>query len=332
MEAAFSFYEWYTFGVEPEKSGMDLVSLLFSLTLAFQGQVHIEPPLKPSTVPAATPADLRVDVPLVLIPVHVTNALGTSVTDLRQEQFRLLEDNVEQNITHFSYEDAAVSIGLLVDASSSMRNKMRKSMAALATFFKTANAEDEFFLIEIGDRAKLLSPFTKNLNDIRSRLARIKPYGRTALLDAIGMALTEMGRAKNARKVILILSDGGDNRSRYTESEVKKLASESDSQIYSMGIYDDSLKRTPEERDGPRLLSDMTEQTGGKYFSVDRLDDLPGICDRISAELRSQYLLGYSPTSNSADGKYRQVRVRVNPPTLKVNHRMGYYAPGGTAW
>jgi VWFA-related protein len=312
------------------------VSLLFSLALGFQAQVHIEPHLRPAPAPEGLRAELRVDVPLVLIPVHVSDTFGTSITGLARDNFRLLEDNVEQNITHFSNEDAALSVGLLVDASGSMRSKMQKSMAALATFFKTANAGDEFFLIEVGDRPKFLSPFTQDLNVIRSRIAHIKPFGRTALLDAIRMALTEMANARNSRKVVLILSDGGDNRSRYSESEIKNLASESDAQIYSLGIFDDSPKRTPEERNGPRLLSDLADQTGGRHFPVDHLDDLPAICARISAEFRSQYLLGYSPANSSRDGKYRRVKVLVNPPPntsqLKVHHRLGYYAPAGESW
>jgi Ca-activated chloride channel family protein len=290
------------------------------------------------SVMCQTPVDLRVNVPLVLIPVHVTNTLGTSVTNLTRADFRLLEDNVEQNITHFSNEEAALSIGLLFDSSGSMRNKMKKSMAAITTFFKTANAQDEFFLIEFNERPRLLAPFTRDLDDIRTRLGRVKPFGRTALLDAIRMALEEMKSARNSRKVILILSDGGDNRSRYTEFEIKGQASESDSQIYSMGIFEsgDSLKRTPEERNGPRLLNDLAEQTGGRHFPVNHLDDLPDICARISTEFRSQYLLGYSPANGAVDGKYRQVKVQVvSPPnaaTLKVHHRPGYYAPDGAGW
>ena len=307
--------------------------LLWSIGLAFQAPVSIEPRLRPAAAPEHLHADLHVDVPLVLIPVHVTNMLGTSVTDLKKGDFRLLEDNVEQTITHFSNEDAALSIGLLVDASGSMRNKMRKSMAAVRTFFQTANAQDEFFLIEFSDRAKLLAPFTQDLNEIRTRLGRVKPFGRTALLDAIQLALAEMKSARNSRKVILILSDGGDNRSRYTESEIKNRVRESDAQIYSMGIFDpdDSPKRTPEERNGPRLLTELAEESGGRHFPVKNLDELPDICARISTEFRSQYVLGYSPANAARDDAYRRVKVLVlSPPgaqPLRVHHRLGYYSP-----
>src|SRR5207253_10986021 len=142
---------------------------------AFQAPARIEPQLKPLPKADDIHADMRVEVPLVLVPVHVASSLGTPVLGLHKEDFRLLEDGVEQRITHFSTEDAPLSIGLLVDASGSMRNKMRKSMAALNLFFSTANADDEFFLIEFGDRPKLLTPFTQNLNEIRTRLSRVRP-------------------------------------------------------------------------------------------------------------------------------------------------------------
>src|SRR5262249_33270623 len=145
---------------------------------------------------------------------------------------------------------------------------------------------------------------------------RVKPFGRTALLDAIRLALSEMKSARNTRKAILILSDGGDNRSRHSEAEIARLASESDAQVYSLGIFDpeDSPKRTREERNGPRLLTELAEQTGGRHFPVQDLDELPDICARISAEFRNQYVLGYSPANTARDGKYRRVRVLVAAP------------------
>ena len=162
------------------------------------------------------------------------------------------------------------------------------------------------------------------------RLAHVRPFGRTALLDAIRLALFQMAAARNPRKLILILSDGGDNRSRYTETEIRRLAPESDAQIYSLGIFDpDAAKRTPEERHGPHLLSELAEETGGRHFPVKNLDDLPDICARISREFRSQYMLGYAPANRARDGKYRQVRVLVTAPPippLRVHHRLGYYS------
>jgi Ca-activated chloride channel family protein len=302
-------------------------TLLLSLTLAFQFPYDgpIAPRLRPETMPVA---DLRVDVPLALIPVHVTTELGASVMNLKQENFRIFEDGVEQKITNFSSEDAPVSIGLLFDASGSMRNKIRKSAEAAAAFFRTANVDDEFFLVEFNDRAKLAVPFTRDANLIYQRIVRTKPLGRTSLLDAIHMALTQMKDAKNLRKAIVILSDGGDNRSRYTESEIKSAMREADVQVYALGIYDpdDQPKRTPEEKNGPKLLGELAHQTGGRDFTVRNLEDLPSVCERIGNELRNQYVIGYAPAS-ADDAGYRHVKVTVatsEMPPLHVYHRQGY--------
>jgi VWFA-related protein len=277
-------------------------------------------------------ADLRVDVPLVLIPVHVTTPAGISVPGLKKENFRLFEDNVEQKIVHFSNEDAPLSIGLLFDASGSMENKIRKSWEAAAEFFKTANSEDEFFLVQFSDRPKLLLPFTQDSDEVYQRIARVKPFGRTALLDAIGVGLSEMKRARYLRKAMVILSDGGDNRSRYTRGEIKNALLESDVQIYAMGIFDldPSHKQPAEERNGPVLLSELADDTGGRHIAVERLEDLPAVCTRIGKELRDQYILGYYPTNEARDGKHRSVKVTVMPDDvtkLKASYRRGYQAP-----
>ena len=278
-------------------------------------------------------ADLRVDVPLILIPVHVTTSLGTSVTDLRQENFRVFEDGVEQPVTNFAKEDAPVSIGMVFDSSGSMHTKIHKSSEAAAAFFKTANPEDEFFLVEFNDRPKLSVPFTRDSDEIYNRIAHVRAVGRTSLLDAIHMALAQMKHAHNLRKAIIIFSDGGDNRSRFTEREVKEAMLESDVQVYAMGIFDpsDSRKLTREELDGPRLLTELAEETGGKHFPVDHLDDLPKVCDRIGNELRNQYLLGYMSANTARDGRYRQIKVLLtntgSRPQLKPFYRQGYYAP-----
>ena len=277
--------------------------------------------------------DLRVDVPLIQLPVHVTTTIGTSVTDLRQKNFRVFEDGVEQTITHFAKEDAPISIGVVFDASGSMQTKIRKSSEAAAVFFKIANPDDEFFLVEFNDRPKLSVAFTRDAGEIYDRIAHVRTGGRTALLDAIHLALAEMKHAHNLRKAILIFSDGGDNRSRYTEREVKEAMLESDVQVYAIGIFDlDTAKKpTREELDGPRLLTEIAEETGGKHFPIEHLDELPSICDRIGNELRNEYLLGYLSTNGTRDGKYRHIKVMLSDaegrPPLKPYYRQGYYAP-----
>jgi Ca-activated chloride channel family protein len=175
-------------------------------------------------------------------------------------------------------------------------------------------------------------PFTQDSDELYRRIVRTHPIGRTSLLDAIHLALVQMKQAKNLRKAIVILSDGGDNRSRYTASEIKSAMIETDIQVYAMGIFDpEEHKHTPEERNGPKLLDDLARETGGRHFPVENLEDLPKISERIGNELRNQYVLGYSPPHEIRDGKYRHVKVtlalpEVSPP-LRVHCRPGYYAP-----
>jgi Ca-activated chloride channel family protein len=282
---------------------------------------------------------LRVEASLVLIPAHVTNALGVAVTDLSKDDFRLFEDNVEQKITYFIKDDAPLSVGLLFDTSGSMRNKMHRSSEAAARFFKTANPQDEFFLVEFNERPKLAVSFTTDAEDLNERIARTRPFGRTSLLDAIHLALWQMKNAHHSRKAIVILSDGGDNRSRHTAPEIKNAMVESDVQLYAMGIFDRNAdthkrpldKRPLEEQNGPQLLNELAQQSGGRHFPVNSLDDLPAISAQIGNELRNQYLFGYSSTNPSKDGKYRQVKLTVRPPKdtldLRTYYRRGYYSP-----
>ena len=298
-------------------------------------RVEILPRMRPAAgVNSADPhpADLRIDVPLVQINASVTTALGLKITTLTSDNFRLFEDNVEQSITHFSMEDAPVSIGILLDTSGSMRNKMPKAREAAVEFFKTSNPADEFLLIEFNERPKLVVPFTNDPDDIQYRLSRTRPIGRTALLDAIGLGVRQMKKARNNRKVLLILSDGGDNHSRLSEPELKNIVRESDVQVYAIGVYelDDSGKQPREELNGPYLLQDLADDSGGRALTVENLNDLPEACARIGAEMRYQYLLGYSPKNRERDGKYRHVRLKLIPPEgappLRTFYRTGYYA------
>ena len=299
-----------------------------------------QPPISSSTYArsakltesAASPkADLRVDVPLILTTVHVTTPLGNTVIDLKRENFRLFEDGAEQSISHFALEDAPASIGLVFDASGSMRTKIQRSAEAVAEFLKIANPEDEFFLVEFGDRPKLSVGFTRDPNKIRRRIAHAEPFGRTSLLDAIHLALSKMKQAPTLRKAIVIFSDGGDNRSRHSEGEIKSAMLESDVQVYAIGIFNDPPKRTRDELHGPLLLTQLAEQTGGKHYPIQNLDDLPKICSLIGNELRTEYVLGYLSTNSARDGRYRHIKVVLDAPSrspqLKPYYRLGYYAP-----
>jgi VWFA-related protein len=298
-------------------------------------RVSITPRSRPAREPSLEPRtpNIRVDTTLVLINVTVTTPLSQVVTGLEKEHFRLFEDKVEQSVTQFSSEDAPLSVGLVFDVSGSMGAKLHKARQAAAQFFKTANPEDEFFLIQFSDRPKLVQAFTPETEEIQNRLAFSEAKGRTALLDALYMAMDEMKKGRNPRKAVLVLSDGGDNSSRYTQSEIKNLVREADVQVYAIGIFEplSSRGRTAEELSGPSLLSELAEQTGGRHFPVENINELPDIAAKIGIELRNQYVLGYTPSNQVKDGKYRRVRVQlVQPrglPPLRAAYRTGYYAP-----
>jgi VWFA-related protein len=303
-------------------------------TTAVDPKVSIEPRAKPSANTTPTPrSNIRVESTLVLIPVTVTDPFNRFVTGLDKENFKLFEDKKEQDILQFSSEDAPLSIGVVFDCSGSMGSKLEKSRQAVAQFLRTANPEDEFFLVQFNDTADLVQPFTQNLEEIQNRLTFTQSKGRTALLDAIYLSLHEMKKARNPRKALLLISDGGDNSSRYTETDIKNLVKEADVQIYAIGIYEPvgARSRTPEELAGPGLLTEVAEQTGGRQYAVENLAELADIAAKIGVELRNQYIIGYSPRNQERDGKYRRVEVKLNQPRglppLRAFWRHGYYAP-----
>jgi Ca-activated chloride channel family protein len=274
---------------------------------------------------------MRSDASLVVIPTWVSTAAGISVTDLSRDNFRVEQDNVDQRISYFAKDDAPVSIGLLFDTSGSMRTKMEKAAQAVQAFFATANSEDEFFLVEFSDRARLVVPFTKDSEEIYGRVAATRPAGRTSLLDAIDVALKQMKKARHTRKALVIVSDGGDNWSRHTAREIRSVLLESDVQLYAMGIFDPDLsKKSPiENRNGPALLDQLAFETGGRHYRVASVNELPEISQTIGIDLRNEYLIGYHP-ADSRDGKYHHVKVKLavpqDSPPLHANYRKGYYA------
>src|SRR5260370_20523604 len=281
------------------------------------GQANLEVRTKPAEkVEPRSRSNIRVDSTLVLIPVTVTDPLNRFVTGLEKENFKLLEDKLPQEITKFSSEDAPLSIGVVFDCSGSMGKKLEKSREAVAQFFKLANPEDEFFLVQFNDSANLVQAFTRNLEEIQNKLAFTQSKERTALLDAEYLAIHEMKKAKNPRNALLLISDGGDDSHRYTETEIKNLVKEADVQIYAIGIYEGyaARGRTPEEMSGPALLTEIAEQTGGRQYQVDNLNELPDVAAKIGVELRNHDILGYSPKNLSRDGNYRRGQVTLLQP------------------
>jgi Ca-activated chloride channel homolog len=273
---------------------------------------------------------LKVDVDLVLVPVTVTDPLNRLVTGLEKENFQLFDTNSQQEIRSFSSEDAPVSLGVIFDSSGSMSSKMDRAKDAVVEFFKTANPQDEFFMITFSDLPEEVSDFTSSVDEIQSKLVYAVPSKRTALLDAIYMGVSKMRQAKYPKKALLIISDGGDNHSRYTEGEIKAMVKEADVMVYAIGIYDRYFQ-SQEERLGPGLLSDIAELSGGRAFTIDNPNDLADVATKIGIELRNQYVLGYRPAKVVHDGKWRKIKVKLMPPKglppLRVYARTGYYAP-----
>jgi Ca-activated chloride channel family protein len=323
-----------------------LVTLFFAVAMWAGGGVaqvdeagvHIVPhkPLGDTKAALAAPAlppherTIFKDVDVVLVPVTVTDPMTRLVTGLGRENFEVFEGSAQQQIRYFSEEDAPVSVGIIFDASGSMADKIDKSRDAVAEFLKAANPQDEFFMIAFSDEPTLLADFTENVDDVQNKLLYASARGRTALLDAIYLGISKMHGARYPRKALLIISDGGDNHSRYTETEIRNLVKEADVQIFALGIYDIAAG-TMEEKLGPQLLSEVTEVTGGHAFTIDSPNELAEAAAKIGIELRNQYVLGYRPANANHDGKWRKIKVKVLPPkglpALHVYAKMGYYAP-----
>ena len=286
---------------------------------AQQQQTPDEPPRLPK-------ADIRVDTNLVLVPVTVLDPLTRMVTGLDAENFQVFEDGVQQKLISFGSEDAPLSIGIVLDTSGSMGRNLAVSRQGVVEFFRSANPEDEAFLVEFSDRPELVLPFTHDLGAIQNQILMARSKGNTALLDGVTLAIATMKKATHPRKALILLSDGGDNHSRYTETEVRKRVQESDVQIYAMGIFSGG----GDINDDPVLLSRLSESTGGRHFEV-TLRDLVDVAAKIGIELRNTYLLGYSPTNGARNGKYRSIVVKVNPPRgmpkLTASWRRGYFEP-----
>jgi Ca-activated chloride channel family protein len=303
--------------------------------------VHIQPRVQPADTRADKGGDLnptlkthtrplQVDVDLVLVPATVTDPLNRLVTGLEKENFVVLEDGKPQQVRHFSSEDAPISLGVIFDMSGSMADKIDKAREAVVEFFRTANPQDEFFMIAFNDRPELISDFTTSIEQVQGQLVYAVPRGRTALLDAIYLSVNKMRQAHHQKKALLIISDGGDNHSRYTENEIKSIVREADVQIYAIGIFDNA-PRTEEERLGPAMLSEITDVTGGRTFTIDNPNELADVATKIGIELRNQYVLGYRPSNQARDGRWRKIKVKLNPPKglppLHVYAKTGYYAP-----
>ncbi len=326
-----------------------LLALLFIAGAAGRGQAQenplgqvVTPAPKPAEKPKEAPdsvttvaaprsnAKIHVDVNLVLVPMTVTtDQTNRLVTGLEAPNFEVFDNNVGQVIKSFSTEDAPVTVGIVFDLSGSMQSKFLRARKALSEFLRTSNPADEFFVVGFNDKPAVIVDYTSDIEDVEARMVMLRPENRTALIDAVYLGVNKLKEAKYDRKALLIVSDGGDNRSRYTEGELRRVVRESNVQIYSIGIYD-AYAPTEEEQLGPALLKDIAETTGGRMFPVSDVSDMADIATRISAELRNEYVIGYRPSEVKKDGNWRKLKVRLVPPpglpAMTVHYRQGYYA------
>jgi Ca-activated chloride channel family protein len=271
--------------------------------------------------------------PTVLIPVTVETATNTQITGLQQTDFLVFEDDRQQQIGAFSGEDTPASIGVILDLSGSTNSKLDAARKSILQFIRKANPEDEYFVVGFSDRSEQIEGFTNSLEKIQARLAAVQTGHPIPLLDSIHYGMAKMKEARHERKALLVISNSGDNPSRYTASEVRAQVRESDVEIYAIDIVDPHA-RTPQDPANPRLLGDVTEETGGRLVQVSDLSQMSDTTEGFSTELRSQYLIGYRPKNPNRDGKWREVKVKVIPPAglppLTVHARTGYFAPAQT--
>jgi Ca-activated chloride channel family protein len=273
-----------------------------------------------------SPPVFRVGVESVFLRVSVIDPMNRFVTGLEKEYFKVFEDDVQQSISYFSQELAPISVGIIFDVSSSMRenNNIRSAKSAIARFLQSGPEGDEYFLITFNDSIKLAHDFTSQSSSIQSEVAFQKPGGSTALYDAVYRGLDEITRAKNSKKALILITDGEDNSSRYSHSEVRDFVKESDVQIYAIG-----------ERGklgyGRNHIRGIVSLTGGRSFFPTSFNELDYYIDLIHSELRHQYILGYEPTNKIHDGKYRRLKIKLDAPEglpkLSVYAKEGYYAP-----
>jgi VWFA-related protein len=274
---------------------------------------------------------LSVDVNLVLLHVSVFDEKDRLIKGLKKEDFSVYEDKVQQDLSLFKEEDVPVSLGLVIDNSGSMRTKRERVNKAALTFAKTCNPQDEIFLINFNDQVYIDQDFTKNLDDLTDALDTLDARGGTALHDAIYLSLEHIREGKEDKKALLVISDGEDRDSRYKFDTVLEFARESHASIYVIGLFDKEGERSRAQKKAARNLKDLAEETGGKYFFPESVDEVEALCTQVAHEIRNQYTLGYRPTNTRRDGTWRTVGVKLNTnknsKKLVARAKRGYYAP-----
>jgi Ca-activated chloride channel family protein len=266
------------------------------------------------------PRVFNVDVDIVQVPVTITDSRGAYISGLEREHFEIFEDKISQEISYFSTEDTAMSLGIVLDISKSMDPVLASARRNGGACLDIGTRQDEYFLLTFADKLLTNTDFTTDIRDLRAELMTLKAKGNTALYDAVYAGVAKLKDATNPRKALVVVTDGFENHSRYSRTNLREAVKESDIQIYTIGNRGDGA------------LRELSEITGGGSFSPQsRGYALGNICSQVVRELKSQYLLGYRSTNTAKDGKWRQIRVKLNPPRgmkLSMRAKTGYYAAG----
>jgi Ca-activated chloride channel homolog len=274
-------------------------------------------------------ASIRVNVDMTLVPVVVLDPIGHNVSGLQRENFRVFDGPEQRPIVSFGRQDAPITVGLVFDCSRSMTSKFAVARKAPAELYHQLNPQDESFLVTVADRAILRQGLTSNFEDIENALLFVNPNGTTSLLDGVYTGLMELKKSHKPRKALVVVSDGGENYSRYSMRELASLAQESDAQIFTIGLCQNP--ETREENEGPELLGKLAGLSGGLEYLVNDMNELHSIMGRIGITLHDEYLLGYYPPESVMAGKYRKIKVQlVTPaglPKFHVYARSGYFVP-----
>ncbi len=277
--------------------------------------------------PASSEPTIRLNADFVLVPVTVTENSGKIVPGLNRSDFLLTDEKTTQDLVSFSHEIARVSIGIVFDLSGSMTNKIAEARTAVREFLRYLETGDEVLLVTFSDQAQQRTEFTSDDSAVFNELLFARPNGRTALYDAVALAVRAMRNAHNDRKVLLVVSDGGDNHSRLSERGLRRILEETEVQIHALGIHD--RPSSMDEEAGPRILEDLANMTGGEHHMVKDAGELPDLAAKMGLSLHDRYLLGYHPTPSGMSGKWRRIRVRLRgaPPSYQIYARTGYRMP-----
>ena len=301
----------------------------------------IQAPAGPAPPPGAVqkPGKIKSDVDLVVLHVTVADERGEFVPDLREGNFRVFEQNIEQKISFFSRQDIPVTMGLVIDNSGSMREKREQVNTAAMTFVRTSNPQDEAFVVNFNDEYYLDTEgdFTSDQKDLNDALGRIDTRGSTALYDAVIGSLAHIKKGHKDKRVLLLVTDGDDDASQKTFEDTIKAAEQSNATIYTIGVFsqDDREHEKRMVRHSKKVLEELAEATGGEAYFPENLSQVTPICEQVAREIRNQYTIGYYPTNTAKDGTFRTVQLKVIPPNgrgkLSVRTRTGYYAPTSSA-